>query len=301
MQKIRIHEVGMRDGLQIESKTVPLDKKVEWIKMLINSGLRLIQAGSFVHPVKVPQMADSDALFERLKTESSIPGDVILSGLVLNERGLDRGLACGVDMFCMGTSASESHSLRNSGKPTDEALATILSMAERARENGKPVQLSVQCAFGYKSPGDVSREKVLDIVSAYVERGFKEISLADTSGLATPFVVKEIFHQLANSYPEVTWACHFHEARGYGLANCFAAIESGVTVIEASFGGLGGCPFTAKASGNVCTEDLAAMLLPELLQENIEVSRLAELSQQAEAFFEKELPGKFIKQLEDQR
>lgn len=299
MGPIIIHEVGPRDGVQIESKILSLETKVDWIHQLVASGLCYIQTGSFVHPLKVPQMADTDALFERLKSNPDLPKNLVLSGLVLNEKGLDRGLACGVDLFCMGVSASNTHSLKNSGKSTDDALQIILKMASRALENGKSVQLSVQSAFGCSYEGQVPEDRVAHIVQQYVDSGYTQISLADTSGMATPFQVQKRYDKLKQFFPHVTWGCHFHEAKGYGLANCFAAIQSGVTFVESSFGGLGGCPFTAKASGNVCTEDLYEMLPKNILQHTIDSTQIAQLALEAEHFFSKTLPGKFYKTLKE--
>ena len=146
MQRITIHEVGPRDGLQMETQVVPLDVKLGWIRRLMDSGMDVIQVGSFVHPAKVPQMADTDELFRRLTAGKR--SSVVLSGLVLNEKGLERGLACGVELFCMGASASETHSRKNTGMGTDEAVARIVAMAKRALAAGRKVQVSVQSAFG---------------------------------------------------------------------------------------------------------------------------------------------------------
>ena len=299
MGPIIIHEVGPRDGIQIESKIVPLEIKLKWITDLISSGLQYIQVGSFVHPVKVSQMADTDKLFELLKSNPKLLSNITLSGLVLNDRGLDRGLVCGVDLFCMGVSASNTHSLKNSGKSTDDALESILRMAIRATDMGKDVQLSVQSAFGCSYEGHVPEENVVQIIRQYIDNGFTQISLADTSGVATPFQVKKLYDKVVQLSTDVTWSCHFHEAKGYGLANCLVAIQSGVTFVESSFGGLGGCPFTAKASGNVCTEDLIEMLPQGFLPTEINSTRIAQLSLKAEHFFGKSIPGTFYKTIKE--
>ncbi|MGQ9833680.1 MAG: hypothetical protein ACUVRJ_07780 [Candidatus Villigracilaceae bacterium] len=148
MDKIYIHEVGLRDGLQVEKTTVPLEEKIRWVEGLFASGVDIIQLGSFVHPEKVPQMADTDALFRYFSEGGKKPGNVTLSGLVLNEKGLESGLACGVEMFCMGVSASETHSQKNTGMTPAEAQARIIPMAKQALSAGKKVQASVQSAFG---------------------------------------------------------------------------------------------------------------------------------------------------------
>ena len=191
MPDIIIHEVGPRDGLQMEKSVVPLDVKESWIRRTIAAGVDIVQVGSFVHPEKVPQMADTDELFRRLgarKTEGTI-----LSGLVLNEKGLERGLACGVEMFCMGASASETHSRKNTGMSTDEALRRIIAAARQALAAGTRVQVSVQSAFGCGFEGPIAEARVVNMVQAYLDAGLTNISLADTAGHAHPAQVERLF------------------------------------------------------------------------------------------------------------
>ncbi|MEK7721042.1 MAG: hydroxymethylglutaryl-CoA lyase, partial [Elusimicrobiota bacterium] len=259
-----LHEVGLRDGLQMESRVVPLEKKAAWLADLMGSGVDVIQAGSFVHPGKVPQMADTDELFRRFTSDKKSPA--VLSGLVLNEKGLERGLACGVELFCMGASASETHSLKNTGMGTDEAVPRIIAAAKTAAAAGKKVQVSVQSAFGCGFEGRIPEERVLKIVRAYVEAGLRNISLADTAGHAHPAQVERMFSAVLALDPEVDCACHFHNTYGLGMANIFAAMRAGVTSFETSFAGLGGCPFTKVAAGNVATEDFVHVLQLEGLR-----------------------------------
>ena len=186
MQTILIHEVGPRDGLQAEKVTVPIEEKIRWIEGLLPSGIDIIQLGSFVNPDKVPQMADTDALFKYFSSTRSKSERVTLSGLVLNEKGLERGLACGVEMFCMGVSASETHSQKNTGMSIAEALSRIIPMAKMALSAGKRVQVSVQSAFGCGYEGQIPVEQVLRLVQAYLDAGIQNISLADTAGHANP-------------------------------------------------------------------------------------------------------------------
>ena len=182
-------EVGPRDGLQAEEAVLPLQEKIRWIEGLLESGVDIIQLGSFVHQEKVPQMADTDALFQRFANNK--PAHVTLSGLVLNEKGLERGLACGVEMFCMGVSASETHSQKNTGMTTTEAINRIIPMAKRAFTLGKKVQASVQSAFGCGFEGPIDQQKVLDIIKAYLDAGIRNVSLADTAGHAQPQQVEQ--------------------------------------------------------------------------------------------------------------
>ena len=201
MQKISIHEVGPRDGLQAEKVTVPLEEKIRWVEGLFAAGVDILQLGSFVHPEKVPQMADTDALFRHFAGNK--PAGITLSGLVLNEKGLARGLACGVEMICLGVSASETHSLKNTGMTTSEALGRIISMAKQALAAGKLVQAAVQSAFGCGFEGQIEQEKVLTIVRCYLEAGIRNISLADTAGHAQPQQVEDLYGAIRALDPEV--------------------------------------------------------------------------------------------------
>lgn len=291
MKQIYIHDVGLRDGLQNESESIPTITKTQWAESLIDAGVDIIQLGSFVNPKKVFQMADTDDLFDYFNEEGNKPQNAILSGLVLNERGLERGLACGVDMFCMGVSASETHSKKNTGMSTVEAQGRIIGMAKQALNLGKKVQASVQSAFGCGFEGNVPEEKVIDIVKTYLDAGIRTISLADTAGYANPRKVERMFgaiHQLDNT---VETACHFHNTYGMGIANVYAAYKSGVQYFESAFGGLGGCPFTKVAAGNVATEDVVTMFQEMAIREDLDLNKIKSVSNYASGFLIRELPG----------
>ena len=295
MSKIIIHEVGPRDGLQAEKEPVPLDEKIRWIGALLTSGIDIVQLGSFVNPDKVPQMADTDALFAHFTSAGNKPPGVTLSGLVLNERGLERGMACGVEMFCIGVSASETHSRKNTGMDVAEAQGRIIAMAKAALRAGVRVQASVQSAFGCGFEGRVPAEKVLGIVKAYLEAGVREISLADTAGHAHPQQVEDLYGEIRRLDAQVELACHFHNTYGLGMANCFAAWRSGVTTFEAAFGGLGGCPFTKLPAGNVSTEDLVHSFQRAGIRTDIRLEVLLAVARQVSACFDRELPGMILK------
>lgn len=293
MSSVIIHEVGMRDGLQMEKQIVPLEVKLEWLRLLADSGVEVIQVGSFVHPKYVPQMADTDVMFQAL--QSSRPSTLQFSALVLNEKGLERGLACNVDLLCMGVSASETHSMKNTKMGTDEALTRIIAMARQALAAGRSVQVSVQSAFGCGFEGAIAQSRVERIVDRYLDAGLTNISLADTAGHADPKRVAELFETISRTGESVESACHFHDTYGMGLANCMAAIDAGVRTIEASFGGLGGCPFTKVAGGNVATEDLVHMLNRMGLRRDLKLEPLLDAASQAAAFFGRDLPGAVYK------
>ncbi|MGV8039337.1 MAG: hydroxymethylglutaryl-CoA lyase [Thermoanaerobaculaceae bacterium] len=295
MQELIIHEVGPRDGLQVERQPVPFEHKVAWVEGLGAAGVDIIQLGSFVNPEKVPQMADTDRLFAHFSAAGNRPGKAVLSGLVLNEKGLERGMACGVDMLCMGVSASETHSRKNTGMSPDEALARIVPMATQAMAAGKKVQVSVQSAFGCGFEGPIPPDRVLGLVKQYLAAGVKAISLADTAGHANPMQVEELFGAIRALDPTVEMTCHFHNTYGLGLANCWAALRSGVRSLESAFGGLGGCPFTKQPAGNVSTEDLVHSLQRMGLRRDIDLGKLLEVARAVGTFFGRELPGFVLK------
>jgi hydroxymethylglutaryl-CoA lyase len=288
--RIILHEIGMRDGLQIEKRVVPTEKKLAWLELLMSSGVDMIQVGSFVHPDKVPQMADTDELFRTID-RSRADARPVLSCLVLNEKGLDRALACDVDYVCLGVSASDTHSRRNTGMSTAEALARILPTAKRALAAGKAVQVSVQSAFGCGLEGEIPAARVLDIARAYVDAGLRTISLADTAGHAHPEQIRDLYGALFALDPSIVAACHFHDTYGLAMANTLAALDVGVTRVESAFGGLGGCPFTAATGGNLCTEDFAYYLQRSQRRTGIALDRFISVSTDASAFFGRPLPG----------
>ncbi|RLB62100.1 MAG: hydroxymethylglutaryl-CoA lyase [Deltaproteobacteria bacterium] len=286
-----VHDVTLRDGLQIEERVVSTEQKLGWLAGLRESGVDVIQLGSFVHPKKVPPMADTDELFRRARQHADQNQGVVLSGLVLNEKGLERALAAGVDMICMGVSASETHSRKNTGMAVGEAVSRVVAMAADAVQAGKQVQLSVQSAFGCGFEGVVPVASVLALLRQFVEAGIGRISLADTAGHATPADVERLYGQTMELAPTAEWACHFHDTYGLGLANAYAALKAGVTVFESAVGGLGGCPFTKLAGGNLCTEDWVYLLHRMQLRQDVKLKPLLRLAREMTATFEHELPG----------
>jgi hydroxymethylglutaryl-CoA lyase len=290
MNRIVIHEVGPRDGLQMEKQVVPIERKEAWIRGVMAAGVDIVQVGSFVHPEKVPQMADTDELFRRL-TAGKPAGGPVLSGLVLNEKGLERGLGCGVEMFCLGASASETHSLKNTGMASGEAQKRIIAAAQEAVRAGKQVQVSVQSAFGCGFEGPVPEARVLGMVRAYLDAGLRNVSLADTAGHAHPAQVERLFGAVFALDPRVEGTCHFHNTYGLGMANVFAAMRAGVTSFETGFAGLGGCPFTKVAAGNVATEDFVHALQRQGERADISLERLIGVARDVAAFFGRDMQG----------
>jgi hydroxymethylglutaryl-CoA lyase len=293
--KLILQEVGLRDGLQMEHQTVPTEQKIEWIRALAATGVDIIQVGSFVHPAKVPQMADTDHLFHILSAPDAVPPGVILSALVLNEKGLDRGLACGVQMYCLGVSASETHSLKNTGMSVADATDRIVATAQRALAEKKQVQVSVQSAFGCGFEGAVPQDRVLGIVRRYVDAGLRHISLADTAGHASPDQVQRMYESVLALDGTLDLACHFHNTYGMALANCYAAMSAGVNSFESSIAGLGGCPFTKIAGGNVCTEDLVHMWQRMGFRNDMHLDGLLGVAHNVVEWFQRDMPGTVYK------
>jgi len=293
--QILIHEVGLRDGLQMEKQVVPTEQKIAWAEALLDSWVDILQLGSFVHPEKVPQMADTDRLFAHFSAPGRKPEDVVLSGLVLNEKGLERGLACGVDMFCMGVSASETHSRKNTGMGIEEANKRIIGIAKSALAAGKRVQVSVQSAFGCGYEGPVPKERVVAIVKTFLDAGLRSLSLADTASRATPYQVEDLYSRVRALDEGVEWTCHFHNTYGLALTNCYAAYRAGVRYFESSVGGLGGCPFTKVAGGNTCTEDLVHALHQDGFRTDIQLSGLLDVARDMARFFGRDMAGSVYK------
>lgn len=288
MNPILIHEVGPRDGLQAESSVVPSEVKLSWIRRMADSGVDIVQVGSFVRGDKVPQMADTDDLFLVLAKESH---RAIFSGLVLNEKGLERALEVGVPLICMGVSASETHSRKNTGMSTEDATRRIIATALEAKQAGRKVQVSVQSAFGCGFEGPIAEDRVMGIVAAYLEAGLTSISLADTAGHAHPDQVRRYVRRVLEHEPAAEVTAHIHDTYGLGMASVYAAMDAGAKAIETSFGGLGGCPFTKVAAGNVATEDLVHGLQRVGQRRDIDLQALIAVTKHVAAHFGRELPG----------
>ncbi len=290
MKKLIVHEVGPRDGLQQEKSVVPTEMKIAWIDAISKTGIDAVQVGSFVHP-KFEQMADAGEVFKRIKRVEG----VIYSGLVLNEKGMERAFDSGVDLICTGVSASDTHSRKNTKMSSEQAQERIIAMCKTALTEGKNVQASVQSAFGCGFEGEIDEKKVYKLIEKYAEAGIDKISLADTAGRANPAKTKRMITEVRMIAPDLEIACHFHDTYGLGMVNGFVAVECGAASIETAFGGLGGCPFTKLPAGNLCTEDFVHMLHKIGLREDIDLAALVEIAKSVSQFFGKELPGNVYK------
>ncbi|MFJ5935854.1 hydroxymethylglutaryl-CoA lyase [Streptomyces sp. NPDC093071] len=254
--RVRIHEVGARDGLQNEKGAVPTEVKAEFIRRLAAAGLGTVEATSFVHPKWVPQLADAEGLFPLVR---DLP--VRLPVLVPNERGLDRALALGAREIAVFASATESFAKANLNRTVDEALALFAPTVIRAIEAGLKVRGYLSMCFGDPWEGPVPIEQVVRVTKALADMGCDELSLGDTIGVATPGHVEALLTALGEAgIPASRLAVHFHDTYGQALSNTLAALRHGVTTVDASAGGLGGCPYAKSATGNLATEDLVWML-----------------------------------------
>jgi hydroxymethylglutaryl-CoA lyase len=254
--RVRIVEVGPRDGLQNEAGAVPLEAKVELIGALAEAGLKTIEAGSFVSPKWVPQMADTAGVLARLDLQS----DVSYPVLVPNLQGLDRALNLGVREVAVFGSASESFSQRNINCSIEESFDRFAPVVERARGHGLRVRGYVSCVLGCPYEGDIAPETVARVASRLFAMGCYEISLGDTIGTGTPTKALKLIEGVASEIPLESLALHYHDTYGQALANILACLELGVSVVDSAVAGLGGCPYAEGASGNVATEDVVYML-----------------------------------------
>ncbi|MEV0000299.1 hydroxymethylglutaryl-CoA lyase [Streptomyces sp. NPDC050848] len=254
--RVRIHEVGPRDGLQNEKTVVPTATKAEFVRRLAAAGLPTVEATSFVHPKWVPQLADAEDLFPLL---TGVPAR--LPVLVPNERGLDRALALGAREVAVFASATESFAKANLNRTVDEALAMFEPVVTRAIEQGLRIRGYLSMCFGDPWEGPVPVDQVVRVTKALAEMGCDELSLGDTIGVATPGHVTQLLQSLNEAgVPTSRLAVHFHDTYGQALSNTLAALQHGVTTVDASAGGLGGCPYAKSATGNLATEDLVWML-----------------------------------------
>ncbi|MFJ3528649.1 MULTISPECIES: hydroxymethylglutaryl-CoA lyase [unclassified Streptomyces] len=258
--RIRIHEVGARDGLQNEKGVVPTEVKAEFIRRLAVAGLSTIEATSFVHPKWVPQLADAEDLFPLLGDIADV-GDVALPVLVPNERGLDRALALGARRIAVFGSATETFAARNLNRTVDESLAMFEPVVARAKADRVHVRGYLSMCFGDPWEGAVPVPQVVRVARALLDLGCDELSLGDTIGVATPGHVRALLSALnVAGVPTDTIGVHFHDTYGQALSNTLTALRHGVTTVDASAGGLGGCPYAKSATGNLATEDLVWML-----------------------------------------
>lgn len=291
MTRIEIVEVGPRDGLQSEPDVVGTDLKLELIARLADAGIRRIEVASFVNPKLVPQMADAEALMAALP---KLPG-VQYVGLVLNRRGFDRALAAGCTEVGMVVCATDSFGMRNQGASIEQGIHAWEEVAALAHGAGIRLQVTISAAFGCPFEGEVPPDRVVHLAVRLARSGPIEIALADTIGVAVPTQVAALVNVLRQEIPETALRCHFHNTRNTAVANAYAAVESGVRTLDASIGGIGGCPFAPNATGNVATEDVVYLLSRAGFDTGIDLDKLVGSARWLQERRGRVLPGMVMK------
>jgi hydroxymethylglutaryl-CoA lyase len=289
VSEVLIEDEALRDGLQNEKREFTVAEKLRFIDALADAGVRRIQVGSFVHPTRVPQMANTDEVFAALEARPN----VTYSALVLNRAGLDRAIAARVKHLSISVSASETHSRKNVNRSVAEAVEGIKPTILRALVEGIVVRGGIQSALGCGYEGAIPLARVCDIAAIYSDLGVQEINIADSVGLGNP---KQVFETVkavsARMRPDVVLSLHLHDTRGLGLANMLAGLQAGVTIYDAAVGGLGGCPFIPNATGNIATEDAVFALEEMGVKTGIDWRKLGSLTLELEGALGRKLPGR---------
>lgn len=290
---ITLVEVGLRDGLQNEDLILDTATKREILERLIQSGIRHVEVTSFVHPRWIPQLADAEQLTENLPPHLA----VTYRALVPNRKGLERALRSTVDEFAVFMSASETHNYKNINKSIVDTYPVLQEVVETALAQGKKVRGYVSTVFGCPYEGKVPTSQVAKVCEQLFRMGVYEISLGDTIGVATPSQVKQVLKELLTQFPVKNLAGHFHDTYGMGLANAYVSLEMGLTTLDTSFGGLGGCPYAPGAAGNLATEDLVYLLHGMGVETGIDLELLCKTSAWVEQKLGKQLPSKVLKSI----
>lgn len=288
MKNIEIVEVGVRDGLQNEADVFSTENKLELIGRLLDAGVKRLEVASFVHPKLVPQMADAEAVVAGLPDRN----DVTYIGLVLNDRGLTRALATGrINEIGAVAVASDSFGEKNQGQTSKESVKVSKALIKRAKTEGLRGQVTVSASFGCPFEGLTPMENVLDIIKELAQVEPLEIAIADTIGVAVPAHVEELFSRAKEAAPGIPLRGHFHNTRNTAVANCWAAFQAGGTVLDASIGGLGGCPFAPNATGNVATEEVAFLFERSGIKTGLNLDKLIAINKWLETKMSKTLPS----------
>lgn len=286
-RQVSIIEVGPRDGLQSEPEILSTDAKLEFIRRAIDAGVRRLEVTSFVHPKRVPQMADAEAVIAGLPRRD----DVTYIGLVLNRKGFERARDAGIDEIGMAVVASDTYNQRNQGVPTRESIKVWLDIARDARAAGLRANVMVSSAFGCPFEGEVPLARVLEIVDEVMAGEPVEIGLADSIGVGVPTQTTAMIEAVRERVGDTPIRCHFHNTRNTGLANAQAAVEAGVNSLDASIGGIGGCPFAPAATGNIPTDDLIYMLDRSGVVTGIDLHKIIETSNWLQQVLNKKVPA----------
>lgn len=293
VRRVEIVEVGPRDGLQNQPEALSADVKARFIAALAAAGLRRIEAAAFVHPKKVPQMADAEAVWAQVAPLGG--ASCRLSALVPNRKGLDRALEAGVGEIAVVASATDTFNMRNLDATAEETLAEIEAMGARAQSAGVPVRAYLSVAFVCPYEGPVAPARVVSVTRRLLEAGAAEVAISDTIGAATPGDVARVLEQVLPAAPADRLALHFHDTRGTALPNVVEALRFGISTFDASAGGLGGCPFAPGALGNVATEDLLYMLGGMGVETGVSLEGVMAASSELEAALGRSLPSRVLR------
>jgi hydroxymethylglutaryl-CoA lyase len=290
-ESVTVVEVGPRDGFQMEPRFIPTATKIEIINALAKTGIKRIEATSFISPKAIPQMSDAADVIAGIDRS----GKISVEALVPNPKGAENAARAGVDEMRIFVSASEAHNRSNVNRTIEESLTGFKEVMRIADEAKIPVGADIGVAFGCPFEGDVPLERLGEIVNRLLDLGARDITLGDTTGMATPPIVRRTCEYLLKSHSGLSLGLHFHNTRGIGLVNIYEALNIGVTTFETSVAGLGGCPFAPGASGNVCTEDLVYLLHEQGIHTGIALSPLIEVARKIEKIIGRPLPGQVMK------
>ena len=289
-ERVTVIEVGTRDGFQSEKAFIPTITKAKVVDALIAAGVRDIEATSFVSPRAVPQLADAHEMLAHVTRRR----EAHIAALVPNARGAERALGAAVDEIVCFVSASETHNKANLNATIEGSLDAVAEVADIVRGKAE-MRGAVACAFGCPFEGEVPVAAAMRVIDAYAKLGFTQLTLGDTTGMATPATVTRLVRAIGREHPELPVTLHFHNTRGVGLANVMVGLDLGVRRYESSIGGLGGCPFAPGATGNICTEDLVYLLGECGFETGIDLAALIGVAQEVEAVIGRTLPGQVMK------
>ena len=275
-EKVTIWEVCPRDGFQMERNWIPTEDKIRIIRLLVGTGIKHVEATSFVHPRAIPQLKDAEEVVKGIQDLT----DVKIRALIPNFKGAERAVAVGVKKLKLLLSATESHSLCNANATVKEAQERLLPIVEFAGKSNVEVSGSIAVAFGCPFEGNVPIENLLSILQGYRKMGINEVSLADTSGTGNPKLISDVLRAMKKEFPEFTFSMHLHNTRGMAFANAVAALQQGVTAFDSSIAGLGGCPYSPEATGNIASEDIVHAFQEMGINTGIDLDNLLNVAQE---------------------
>lgn len=284
---IIIEEQGLRDGLQNLPRILPLDMKLDFIRRLVDAGMRRIQVTSFVHPKWVPAMADAEELCSALSPQAGVE----FSALVLNNKGVERAVSAGIQYVAASISASDAHSRKNANKSLEDAKKEFREMTALARQHHLVVRGGLQCVFGCRYEGAINEELIYDMTKHHLDCGVQEMAFADSTGMGNPFQMKRMLPRLLELCGNVPITLHLHNTENKGYANVVAALETGIKQFDTAYGGLGGCPFIEGATGNIATEDTVHMLHQMGYTTGIDLQKVSAISRDMQDWLGTPLPG----------